>query len=531
MKADAAVANAAWFAASLPEWARYRRAATNVEAMQRTLLRSYLRNNAATEFGKLHQFARIPDWETYAERVPLRNYEDFHPWVERIASGSPNVLTAERVELLEPTSGSSGTAKWVPYTRTLQAEFRRAVAVWIAQNFLDCPDLMGGRAYWSVTPQVLSDRTPTQVPVGFDDDSAYLGGITRRLIDRTMVTSPALRRIVEMQQFWRTSLLLLLKCRDLRLISVWHPSYIVLLLRHMRAGWSQLLEDLKSGLILTAPPLSVGADPSRARELEGLGPDDPGAIWPALRLISCWGDAHAAGCIKEVRDAFPRTPVQPKGLIATEAFVTLPLGEFRPLAIRSHFFEFIDEDGKAHSSWALDRGRVYSVVVTTGGGLYRYRLKDRVEVTGYFNGIPGFRFLGKEDNVTDFRGEKLAEAFVTAALDAVFARNGLVPRFAMVAMDNSGSPPGYTLYLECSKRCTTPLDTEVESELRRNFHYELCIRLGQLRPVRVLPIECRAYEIYSRVLTDRGMRLGDIKPTSLSPYTDWSRHFAEVVRR
>ena len=347
----------------------------------------------------------------------------------------------------------------------------------------------------------------------------------------TLVTSPALRRIVDMQEFWRMSLLLLLKCRDLRLISVWHPSYIVLLLQHMRAGWSQLLEDLDSGLTLTAPPLSVGADSARARELEVLGPDDPGAIWPALRLISCWGDAHAAGCVQEVRDAFPRTPVQTKGLIATEAFVTLALGDFRPLAIRSHFFEFIDENGKAHPSWTLDRQQAYSVVVTTGGGLYRYRLKDRVEVTGYCNGIPGFRFLGKEDNITDFCGEKLAEAFVTAALDAVFARIGLVPRFAMLAMDDSGSPPGYTLYLECSKPCTTALDTEVESELRRNFHYELCIRLGQLRPLRVLPIESGAYAIYSRALTERGMRLGDIKPTSLSPYTDWSWRFAEVVRR
>ena len=45
----------------------------------------------------------------------------------------------------------------------------------------------------------------------------------------------------------------------------------------------------------------------------------------------------------------------------------------------------------------IQRGGTYSVILTTGGGLYRYQLHDLVEVTGFVGRCPLVRFLGKED--------------------------------------------------------------------------------------------------------------------------------------
>ena len=56
--------------------------------------------------------------------------------------------------------------------------------------------------------------------------------------------------------------------------------------------------------------------------------------------------------LPDVREAFPGVHLQPKGLVATEAFVTLPLGDLRPLAIRSHFFEFQDQAGNVLPAWS-----------------------------------------------------------------------------------------------------------------------------------------------------------------------------------
>ena len=513
MRLDAAIANIAWLATSLPEWMRFKRAATRVEATQRSLLSDYLRRNAGTEFGTAHDFGAIRDYEAYAACVPTRTYDDYEHWIKQIAAGSENVLTAERVNLLEPTSGSSGAEKWVPYTRTLQAEFRRAVATWITGNFLAAPELVGGRAYWSLTPQAQRDREDTtNVPVGFDQDSAYLGGLAQRLIDRTLATSPDLKSVRDIDRFWHMTLVQLLTCRDLRLISVWHPSYALLLLQHMRRNWSELLDGVQ------------GVDYSRSRELAELGADDPTAIWPALKLISCWGDANASACLPDIRAEFPGVQLQPKGLVATEAFGTLPLGDMRPLAIRSHFFEFRDESERIHPAWGLEEGKVYSLIVTTGGGLYRYEMRDRVELTGYYRDVPSLRFLGKEDNVADHFGEKLSETFVTTCMSAVFERHDIEPQFAMVALDKYSRTPGYALYIESNSLLPETLASELDGELKRNPHYALCTHLGQLRPLQVVVVAERAYEIYSQVLMKRGMRLGDIKPTTLSRLTDWSQY-------
>ena len=69
----------------------------------------------------------------------------------------------------------------------------------------------------------------------------------------------------------------------------------------------------------------------------------------------------------------------------------------------------------------LIAGRDYQVIVTTGGGLYRYPLGDRIRVTGFVHGAPCFRFVGREGLVSDFFGEKLDAAFVEKVIRCAIA--------------------------------------------------------------------------------------------------------------
>lgn len=491
MRGAAAIANGAWLAASLPEYLQFRRAAASIEPTQRRLLGDYLARNADTAFGRQHHFAGIRSWEEFAERVPVRNYDDYRDWIERVAGGEQAVLTADRVRLFEPSSGSSGAAKWIPYTAGLQAEYRRAVAAWIAAVFLSRPGLMAGRAYWSLTPPAdVEPAGESVVPIGFDDDSAYLGGVAERLINYAMVTPPVTGRAMDSEEFWRVTAESLASCRDLRIISAWHPSFVLLLRDKVREH------------------LGTGENP-----------------WPRLGLISCWGDSHAATSLSDVQKAFPGVAVQPKGLLATEGVVTFPIGDRRPLAVRSHFFEFEDSAGAIRPAWDLAEGEVYQVIMTTGGGLYRYALRDRVMVSAFYRDTPCFEFVGKADNVVDHRGEKLSEDFVAACLDEAFVELGVEARFAMLAPELSEDPPGYTLFIEPAGELPGELDNALEERLRRGYHYDLCIRLGQLRPLQVARVRGPAYDAYAQALVKRGMRLGDIKPAVLSRYTDWSGRF------
>jgi len=508
--------------ASSLEWLRFKNSAFCLEQTQRAKLKSYLDINSNTEFGEAHGFSKIRHWEEYAEKVPIRTYDQFKPFVDRISLGVQRVLTRQQVRLLEPSSGSTGPAKLIPYTRNLQLEFSRAVAAWMATTFLDHPGLLGGPAYWSLTPSITEpQRVKGEVPIGFTSDSEYLGGVSQFLVRRTLVTPDALRRVSDMKLFWHLTLLFVLARRDLRLISVWHPSFIYLMLKYMQQNWGWLLQDLRDGLAASHADLRINSNIRRARELADLNPGSPMEIWPQLELISCWADAHAAGHVQHLASDFPGVTVQAKGLVATEAFVTLPFDDMRLLAMRSHFFEFLDDEGQVRASWQLEQGRSYTLIVTTGGGLYRYKLEDRVEIDGFWRQVPSMRFLGKSDSVADYFGEKLSEPFVSGVLRDSLEVFDLKPKFAMLALDDSTGQAAYVLYLSTETEIPSTLVTRLDAGLRENPHYDLCIRLGQLGTTRVLRVAPDSYQCYATRLVKHGLRLGDIKPVALSQLKNW----------
>jgi hypothetical protein len=424
------------------------------------------------------------------------------------------VLTAEPVLRLATSSGSTRSRKLIPYTRALQREFNRAISPWIADLYQSDPSLMGGSAYWSITPAAppvsQSARNPNVPPVGFDDDSTYLGGWRKRLVDAVMAVPSDVARTGDIDAFRFATLVHLLRRRDLRLISVWHPSFLALLLDAARDHWWQLLDEV------------VRSDRGRALELREAGCDDWRCVWPRLALVSCWADAHAAGPYEALRRRLPHVRFQPKGLLATEAFVTIPFAGAHPLAVRSHFFEFLADDGSVLLVDELRAGASYGVVVTTGGGLWRYRLGDRVEVDGFVGRTPSLRFVARDDHVVDRFGEKLSEGFVGEVIRRTLAAARVEAPFAMLAPDGDER---YTLFIQSDGAALEGFASRLDDALRANPHYDYCRRLGQLRPAAVFAIAGDAYAAYVAAHQRAGRRMGDVKPTPLDGRTDWATVF------
>ena len=215
--------------------------------------------------------------------------------------------------------------------------------------------------------------------------------------------------------------------------------------------------------------------------------------------------------------------LQPKGLLATEAFVTIPFAGLQPVAVRSHFFEFVDESGEVRLVHELCAGQTYEVIVTTAGGLWRYRLLDRVQVTGFIGQTPSLQFLGRSGNVSDLFGEKLSEAFVTEAIQETLATLDMTQSFVLLAPDEDAAGCRYTLYFE--GKPPSHLAELLDRAFRRNPHYTYCRDLGQLLPVRLFAITERGYETFTKQQAILGARLGDIKPTTFSRTAGWSDFF------
>lgn len=540
MSASARLATALYRAAAAPASARFARALRDPAAAQAAILNRILHENRETEFGRAHGFAQIRTAADLRARVPARDFAELGDWVRRAGDGQPNVLTAAPVRFVEPSGGTSGLQKEVPYTQPLLAEFSAATMPWIGDMLRERPALRGGQAYWAVSPPARRrERTAGGVPVGMEHDSDYFPPFVRALLDGLLGVPRAVSRIPDLAACRRVTLRALLAMPGLAMISVWSPSFLTLLAGALDEAWDELLREMATGR------LSADLDPSLRAELERSlparpelamrmrrrfgrrAPEDLGQVWPRLALISCWADGHAARALDAMRRRFPRVEVQGKGLLATEGVVSIPLfrADAPVAAVTSHYLEFLP-DGDADAALGvhqLEPGATYEVVLTTGGGLYRYRLKDRVRVEGMLERTPTLRFVGRADRASDLAGEKLTPELVEQVLASAAAETGIHPPFALLA-PAWGDPPRYRLYAEASPDDARALAAAVERILLGAHHYGLCRALGQLNSIEPVAVT-DGERVYERVCTARGQRAGSIKPPALDAGDEWADAF------
>jgi hypothetical protein len=475
-----------------PAWLRFAHALRDPAAAQHRILRRTLQQNAGTDFGQRHSFDRIATVEDYRSRVPLRTYDDYAPFIRRVEDGHPNVLTRQPVRFVEPTGGSSQASKLIPYTASLMQEFSAATLAWIFDLLAHRPGLRNGRAYWASSPPVSTGTTAGGLAIGMTHERDTFPPLARSLL-RQAVVGPSSTDLLDDPENWReVTLRSLFAVNDLALISVWSPSFLTLLL-----------------------------DGLDAREIRHR--------WPRLDLISCWADGHAARAVQGVRRLFPEVEVQGKGLLATEGVVSVPLlGVPAPVAaVTSHFLEFLPEGDPSACFLVheLDPGATYEVALSTGGGLYRYRLRDLVRVEGYLHRTPMLRFAGRADGASDLAGEKLTPALAERAITSACRELGIAVGFAMLAP--APKPPGYILYTDAGQRADE-LALEVDRHLRESHHYNLCRTLGQLAALRAI-VDPAAERTYERVCRRRGQRAGNIKPKSLDAAPGWEREFSNTM--
>lgn len=385
-----------------------------------------------------------------------------------MAAGEPDILVPGRPLGFEETGGSRAGPKLIAYTGALLEAFRRALLAWLDDLAAAFPAVATGSAYWAISPAARAPHaTQGGIPVGLSGDAAYFGPDLAPLVLQTLAVPPEVGLIVDIERWRGETCRHLAACRDLALVSVWSPTFLLTLADHVELA-------------------------------------------PAL--ISCWDQGSARPYAQALRQRFPKAHVQGKGLLATEGVVSIPLEgiEYPVLAADSGYFEFLDDAGRAHEAADIVVGAEYEVLMTTEGGLYRYAIGDRVRVRGFAGEAPTLEFMGRTAAV-DLCGEKLTEAFVTAALAPI----GL--KFALLSPAKTGRA-GYVLTVdteEVPENAAMLLAERAERALEMNPQYAYARALGQLRPVSVVRRD-RPLQAWLDACLARGQRLGDIKPPSLS---------------
>ncbi|WP_299127921.1 GH3 auxin-responsive promoter family protein [uncultured Winogradskyella sp.] len=70
-----------------------------------------------TAFGKDHNFNTIFSYKDFKQYVPVRDYEELKPYVERVVKGEENVLWKGKPIYFAKTSGTTSGAKYIPITK------------------------------------------------------------------------------------------------------------------------------------------------------------------------------------------------------------------------------------------------------------------------------------------------------------------------------------------------------------------------------------------------------------------------------
>ena len=86
--------------------------------VQNEMLEKLLKAAVNTEWGKIYQYSTLVTYELYNQNVPLQEYEDIKPWVERLMAGEQNLLWPTETKWFAKSSGTtSDRSKLIPVTK------------------------------------------------------------------------------------------------------------------------------------------------------------------------------------------------------------------------------------------------------------------------------------------------------------------------------------------------------------------------------------------------------------------------------
>lgn len=84
---------------------------------QEAILKMLLKTGKNTVFGKDHRLDQVTDQASFAQAVPLRDYEQLKPYIDQIKDGKQNVLWKGRPIYFAKTSGTTSGVKYIPITK------------------------------------------------------------------------------------------------------------------------------------------------------------------------------------------------------------------------------------------------------------------------------------------------------------------------------------------------------------------------------------------------------------------------------
>ena len=347
-----------------------------------------MRENARTEYGRKNDFKNIHTMDEFRRYIPLTTYEDYAPYIEKIANGERNVLTAYLTENLSPLGGD----KLLPQSRwSVQAcyDYNFSLAFYIAG--------IHGLLTEGMTLNLVDNRVE-KLPSGI-----YVGKLLGRLLtkrdfddDQVYVIPVEVANSSDRADLFYLQALFALKQRYISIAICDHYEKMLEMLRYIEKYWPTLTNDIEHGNPYIQP------DPERAdairqiMESHHIGTQLMELLWPKLQCIMV-NDVDRLSTSFELLRTYCGTKVHfiftgigsPEGIFSTALNLDDPQTVLIPDSV---FYEFKPKEAADYSQLItldqLEIGCNYELVVTTLSGLYRYKTGKTFLVVGRYHDTP-----------------------------------------------------------------------------------------------------------------------------------------------
>lgn len=466
---------------------------------QKIVLMEMVRANKDTEFGKAHHFEDIRTIEDYRKNVPLSDWDDYAPYSERLGKGEENILFPGKPTFFYRTSGTTASYKYIPES---EREVKARQAISRARNteiFLMCSKAAANRVFAFFNK---SSFDVSEGGIQRGTASGRTGDLTSPELVSRMTYPPRMVNELEGEELMYMMLRTSVKCKDVTAILGNNALMMRNLVEYGQAHAMELIADIRDGgcryemsdILKELLKDSLAPDPARADELETLykeGHFTPRYYWPGLLAAGFWLGGSVGVYVDTVRPLLSETTKYiDVGYGASETKINVPTKPETPagaLAVFCSFFEFIPEGGGepllAHE---LEDGQNYEIILTTNGGLYRYRLKDLVHVEGFTGTTPNICFLTKLSDVANIAQEKIPGSMLIEAIRNVAKEDGNICQMAQVYPDLESA--GYVICMETENEPEdiTAFEKTMDEGLRKQLTQYDVYRDKLLNPCRVI---------------------------------------------
>ena len=506
-------------------------------AVQQQFLHQLLLAHRDTELGRKYGLRDIKTIEQFRERVPVLPYSSYEPYIERIAQGETNILTADPVVYLTLTSGSTGKKKLIPTTRRSQNVVRQATlaSIGFLSEALRRRGLRFGKLLVTNSAQ-LWGRTSGGIEYG--PSSAGVLRMDKRLYKQFFAHPYETLQLSDSLARHYLCLLFALREPSMRGMLANFPMLILRTCNYLEHHAEDLIQDLEKGTIAhwleLEPEIRIilerqwSASPGRAAQLREIlkseGQLTPKLAWSNLSFIANARGGTSDFYFERFPAYFGDTPIFGAVYSSAEGMFSIypdVNDDGSILAIESSFFEFIPEDQweaehpKTLLAAEVKVGERYRILVTNYGGFYRYDIGDVVEIVGFYKTAPLLVFRYRRGGFVSSTTEKTTEFHVTQVMQALQQEFSLPLEDFCITLSEKDFPARYLANIELapgyklanSQAFLASFDRRLQEV---NTHYEIS-RRDPIPPPRLRILSSGSFAILRQRQLQKGIPDSQLK--------------------